>query len=283
VAVISFRFWEQNYSFNSYVSQDTKYACAMTSQGDFDSSPAPNKSNASVQNDTLSSSSYHIKVFPRRDLLSQPFLPDLRTVINASYRGHDIDPIGKVGDRVQHDNQVADEIGTNGFTAVAFDLNEIVGTASVKDWVSDADGLVWKPDGYFATKSIDEACSMHNIGSNTIDTISDPASCDGDFEIFMVAVKPGDKYRKKGIAERLVKACEQELQKRFTPNLAQLAETSYFRIMIKVVREINGEYWLKKGFQIKGECCCPAFTWDLEKPFILWAMKKHLFIDRAAQ
>ncbi|KAJ5256920.1 hypothetical protein N7478_013024 [Penicillium angulare] len=233
----------------------------------------------SIQKHALSSCIYHIKVFTRHDLLSQPFLPELRTVINASYRDHDINPIGKVGYRIQSDTQVADEIGTSGFTAIAFASNEIVGTASVKDWVSEADGISWKPESYFAGKGPEDASSMEILGSYINDSTLDVADCTGDFELFLVAVKSGEKYRKTGIAEKLIKACEKELRGRFTSSLSQPAENAHLRIMLKVVREINGKYWLKKGFQIVGECYCPPFTWDLENAFILWAMRKDLPID----
>ncbi|KAJ5626331.1 hypothetical protein N7510_002640 [Penicillium lagena] len=257
---------------------DIKFARAMI-PGISDSSPASSEICENGQNYAWSSSPYHIKIFARQDLLVQPFLPELRTVINASYRDHDINPIGKIGHRIQYDTQVVHEIGSSGFTAVTFASNEIVGTASVRDWVPEADGIVWKLDGYYAGKSADEAGSMQAVGSNSNSAVSDTATCEGDFEIFLVAVKPGEKYRKKGIAERLVKACEEEIKRQIGQKLVQPAQKNHLSIMLKVVREINGEYWLKKGFKIMGECYCPPFTWDLEKAFVLWAMRKELPIS----
>ncbi|KAJ5083473.1 hypothetical protein N7456_012900 [Penicillium angulare] len=244
--------------------------------------PASCDPSEDVKQQALSSCIYHVRVFTRQDLLSQPFLPELRAVVNTSYRDHSTDPIGKIGYRIQSDTQVADEIGTSGFTAVAFASNEIVGTASVRDWVSEADGITWKPEGYFAGKSPENACSMEDLGSSVSNSTLDVADCEGDFAVFLVAVKPGEKYRKKGIAEKLVKACEKELQGRFTSSFSQPADNTHLKIMLKVVREINGEYWLKKGFQIAGECYCPPFTWDLEKAFVLWAMRRDLPIDFTA-
>ena len=251
----------------------------MISRGISDSLPASSKPYENGHNCAPLSSQHHIKILTRENFLVQPFLPELRTVINASYRDHDINPIGKIGHRIQYDTQVVDEIGTSGFTAVVFASDEIIGTASVRKWVPEADGVVWRPGGYYAGKSVDEAFSMHAVGSNSERAVSDIATCHGDFEIFLVAVKPGEKFRKTGIAERLVKLCEVELRENFTPNQAHPAQRNQLRIMLKVVREINGEYWLKKGFQIMGECYCPPFTWDLEKAFILWAMRKDLLIN----
>lgn len=120
--------------------------------------------------------------------------------------------------------------------------------------------------------------------ANSNRTVSDIATCDGDFEVFLVAVKPGDQYRKKGIAERLLNACEEALKGKFTQDLAWPAEKAQLRIMLKVVREINGKYWLRKGFRIMGECYCPPFTWDLEKAFSLGyeeGSANHININRA--
>lgn len=241
----------------------------MIPWGISDSLPASSKPYEDVHNCAPLSSQHQIKIFTRGDLLVQPFLPELRTVINASYRDHEINPISKIGHRIQYDTQVVDEIGTSGFTAVVFASDEIIGTASVRNWVPEADGVVWKPGGFYAGKSVDEAFSMHAVGSNSKRAVSDITTCYGDFEIFLVAVKPGEKFRKKGIAERLVKSYEEELREKFTQNLIHPAQRNQLRIMLKVVREINREYWLKKGFRIVGECYCPPFTWDLEKAFIL--------------
>lgn len=114
------------------------------SWGVSNSSTAPSEVTEHELKHELPPSPYCLEIFTREDLLVQPFLPELRTIINASYRDHDINPIGKIGHRIQHDTQIVDEIGANGFTAIVFASDEIVGTASVRDWMPDADGVVWK-------------------------------------------------------------------------------------------------------------------------------------------
>ncbi|GIJ82119.1 hypothetical protein Asppvi_000622 [Aspergillus pseudoviridinutans] len=154
-------------------------------------STAPNEVHEDEQRNKRESSFFDVKIFYRRDLLKQPFLPELRAVINASYRDHEINPVGKIGYRLQTDTQIADELDSSGFTAVATVSNEIVGTASVKTWVSNAEGVAWKPRGYYEGKSANEVLSMQSTCLNTHNSDADSDSCDGDFEILLVAVKPG--------------------------------------------------------------------------------------------
>jgi ribosomal protein S18 acetylase RimI-like enzyme len=213
----------------------------------------------------VSSSPYHIEVYTGRGLLDSSVLRELRTVINAAYQSHDINPLGKIGERIHHDTQIVDEIGTNGFTVVMSCADEIVGTASVKDWKPSAQENNWRPAGYYDGVSAQEAALVE-----TGTSIPESVTCDGDVEAFMVAVKPGQKYRKRGIAEGLMRACEQQLKKQ------RGAETDQVRVILRVVREINSQYWLKKGYQIVGEQYCPPLTWDVEKAFILLAMRKDI-------
>ncbi|KLO81664.1 uncharacterized protein LW93_6816 [Fusarium fujikuroi] len=142
--------------------------------------------------------------------------------------------------------------------------DEIVSTASVKDWKPSAQENEWKPAGHFAGHFADEASVMD------AESVPGTSSCEGDVEVFMVAVKPGLQYRKKGIAEGLLRACELQMKKQFPPRTDQVL------VMLRVVREINSQYWLKKGYQIVGERYCPPITWDVEKAFILLAMRKDI-------
>ncbi|KAI7763423.1 hypothetical protein LZL87_010488 [Fusarium oxysporum] len=213
----------------------------------------------------VSPSPYQIKVYTSQDLLDSSVLRELRTVINAAYQSHDINPLGEIGERIQYDTQIVDEIGTNGFTVVMSCADEIVGTASVKDWKPTAQDNDWKPAGHYAGKSADEASVM-----DAVPDVPETVSCEGDVEVFMVAVKPGLQYRKKGIAEGLMRACEKQLKTRSSGEINQM------RIILRVVREINSQYWLKKGYRIVGERYCPPLTWDVEKAFILLAMRKDI-------
>jgi ribosomal protein S18 acetylase RimI-like enzyme len=227
----------------------------------------------------MASSFSEIQIFANRDLLEQAFLSELRAVINASYRNHEINPIGKIRDRLQTDTQIANEVGDGGFTAIAWAQDEIVGTASVKKW--DPEGFVWKSPGRYTERRADALRSLPSAGMENGQSDTDRVPCDGDFEVLIVAVKPGERYRKRGIAESLVKACEEELQRRYTSDPYGL---SHLRVMLKVVPETNGRYWLKKGFRVVGEAYCPPFTWDLADTFILWAMRRELEVgDQCVQ
>ncbi|KAF5568030.1 acyl n-acyltransferase [Fusarium phyllophilum] len=214
---------------------------------------------------TASQSPYHIEIFTGQELLDSSVLRELQTVINAAYQSHDNNPLGAIGERIQHDTQIVDEIGTNGFTVVMSCADEIVGTASVKNWKPSIQENDWKPAGHYAGRSADEASAMDAVPS-----IPEAVSCEGDVEVFMVAVKPGLQYRKKGVAEGLLRACEQQLKKQFGP------KTDPVRVILRVVREINSQYWLKKGYRIIGERYYPPLTWDVEKAFILLAMRKDI-------
>ncbi|TVY60481.1 hypothetical protein Focb16_v003238 [Fusarium oxysporum f. sp. cubense] len=103
---------------------------------------------------------------------------------NAAYQSHDINPVEEIGERIQYDTQIVDEIGTNGFTVVLSCADEIVGSASVKDWKPTAQENDWKPADHYVGKSADEASAM-----NSAPSVRETASCEGDVEVFMVAVK----------------------------------------------------------------------------------------------
>ncbi|KAF7591185.1 hypothetical protein BBP40_001900 [Aspergillus hancockii] len=65
-------------------------------------------------------------------------------MVNASYRNPEINPLGKSGPRLRTDTQFVKELGDNGFTAIAFAQGDIIGTASMKEWVSgDQDPATW--------------------------------------------------------------------------------------------------------------------------------------------
>ncbi|CAG8898756.1 unnamed protein product [Penicillium egyptiacum] len=214
--------------------------------------------------------SYRIEIFTRSDLLKQPFLQELRDVINASYYDTGLSHFEKNGPRLQSDTQLADELQETGFTTIAFAQNAIIGTASLKIWSPDSEGDAWKLPGHFEQFSADEIFSASSTVLDSLDDESQNASCDGGFEIVAVAITPDPRYRKKGIAASLVEACQEELKSRMSP-----ARSS---IMLRSIREVQGSYWLKRGFRIVGEQYCPPFTWGYNKGFVLWAMERELSV-----
>ncbi|KAJ5780345.1 hypothetical protein N7457_005505 [Penicillium paradoxum] len=211
---------------------------------------------------------YTIEVFSQTELLKQPFLSELQEVINESYRDPGGAAFEKTSPRLKSETQLANELQETGFTAIAFDGNAIIGSASLKIWAPYSEGPVWKLPGHF-----DQFRSEEIISPSTalLESISDEAQstvCEGTFELAAVGIKPNPRYRRKGIAEILVRECEQEAKRR--TGLPQL------RITLKVVRDVAGDYWLKKGFRVIGEQYCPPLTWDYKTGFVLWAMEREI-------
>lgn len=234
---------------------------------------SPIKSSLSRKEANKSPAFDRIRIFTIPDLPKQPFLHELRSVINASYSVHEEGLWSKTGDRLTTDTQMATGVGENGFTGIAWSQNEIVGTVSVKKWgFGSSEGVVWKRPGFYAEWHEDDDSSPQ-----VDDHLADSTVCEGDFEVLIVAVKPGAEYRKRGISESLLLACEEELNNRV---LDIDESTRSLKVMIRVVREMNGRYWSKKGFRVVGEKYYPPFTWNLERGFILWAMRRDLEIPQ---
>ncbi|KAJ5372788.1 hypothetical protein N7517_004794 [Penicillium concentricum] len=219
---------------------------------------------------------YRIEAFTQSELLNQPFLPELRDVINASYYDTCDSHFEKTAPRIRSDTQLADELQETGFTAIAFAENAIIGTASLKVWSPDSDGAVWKLPGHFQQFSADEIFSGSLTVVDSLHDESQNVPCEGGFEIVAVAITPDPRYRKKGIAESLVKACETEMKKKMSH--VGCTEPARSCIMLKSIREIQGSYWLKRGFRVVGEQYCPPFTWAYNKGFVLWAMERELSV-----
>lgn len=218
-----------------------------------------------------------IKIYSLSELVTQPWLPSLTQAVNEAFSANS-GP--KFAQRLSYDTQLSEEMGETGFTAVAFapkskydegscngydkrDEVDIIGTASIKEWANNGE---WSP---YPTTSTHEASELHGANSE-----QDP--CDGDYELGLVAVKPGANYRKRGIADSLVKACERELVRRLT---LQGSKRRSIKIMIKTIREVSGPYWLKKGFKTVGVQRCPQGTWGSVEEFTLWALMRELAIE----
>ncbi|KOS36389.1 hypothetical protein ACN38_g12871 [Penicillium nordicum] len=221
-----------------------------------------------------SAPSYRIETFTQSDLLKQPFLPELREIINISYYDTTGTSFVKSGPRLTSDTQLAEELEETGFTATAFAENAIIGTASLKVYSPDSDGLPWKLPGHFDQFSADEIFAASSTVLDSLDDESQNAHCEGEFELVAVAITPDPRYRRKGIGESLAKTCEEELKRRMS--LAGRTGLSRSRMMLRSVREIQGAYWLKRGFRVVGEQYCPPLTWGYSKGFVLWAMEREL-------
>ncbi|KAJ5530492.1 hypothetical protein N7527_003885 [Penicillium freii] len=214
--------------------------------------------------------SYRIETFTQSDLLKQPFLPELRDIINISYYDTAGTSFVKSGPRLMSDTQLAEELEETGFTAIAFAENAIIGTASLKVCSPSP----WKLPGYFEQFSEDEIFSASSTVLDSLHDESQNTLCEAGFELVAVAITPDPRYRRKGIGESLTKACEDELKRRMS--LAECTEVSRSRMMLRSVREVRGAYWLKRGFRVVGEQYYPPLTWGYSKGFVLWAMEREL-------
>ncbi|KAJ5967974.1 hypothetical protein N7501_004222 [Penicillium viridicatum] len=216
--------------------------------------------------------SYRIETFSQSDLLKQPFLPELRDIINISYYDTAGTSFIKNGPRLMSDMQLAEELEETGFTAIAFAENAIIGTASLKVCSPSP----WKLPGHFEQFSADEIFSASSTVLDSLHDESQNTHCEAGFELVAVAIAPDPRYRRKGIGESLTKACEDELKRR--TSLAGCTEVPRSRMMLRSVREVRGAYWLKRGFRVVGEQYYPPLTWGYSKGFVLWAMERELSV-----
>ncbi|RJE25038.1 hypothetical protein PHISCL_02631 [Aspergillus sclerotialis] len=227
--------------------------------------------------------SFETKVYSSSELLTQPWLPALTRAVNEGFSTNS-GPIN-FAQRLSSDIQLSEELGEAGFTAIAFasrsehsdqsDEVDIIGTASVKGWVNDRDWLPYPTPtpGSHESSGLDGA-NGNGCGKAEMTREQDP--CDGDYEIALVTIKPGANYRKRGIAESLIKACERELVRRLT---LQGDKRRSIKLMVKIVKEVNGPYWLKKGFTTVGQKWSPKGTWGSFQEFTMWAMMRELPIE----
>ncbi|CAI7642059.1 unnamed protein product [Penicillium pancosmium] len=204
-------------------------------------------------------------LFTSAELLSQSWLSDLTRMINASYLVMHTEKIQFSQNKIRllSDSELTEELGPDGFTAVAFassgpDSLEVVGTASMKPWKDDG---LWESHDYdgFSDDSSEE------VVNDKVNQIFQKHACPGDYELAVVAIPPDARFRGKGMAGRLVKVCEDELLRRRSESGKESVPA---RIMIRVAKENSGDYWLKQGFEVG--------FWDAAEEFTMWAMVREL-------
>lgn len=171
--------------------------------------------------------------------------------------------------RLRSAQDFVEELGPDGFTAVAINCDgehekpEVIGTASMKPWKDDGD---WEPCDYGmelgsafpGQASIPNFGGKQNLGENY-------------YELCVVAISPDPRYRKKGIAKRLMKICEEEASRR--QNRETKEQNAH--IAVRVSKEHAGEYWLKQGFIPIGTRACARGFWESEEDFTMWIMLRE--------
>lgn len=218
---------------------------------------------------------FHIKVYPSSHLPNQPWISSLTHMVNASYRVTTKIKFATTKTRLSTDSTLSEELGVDGLTAVALvgdgkdQKIEVIGTASMKKWKDDG---LWTPttkDGHDV--NLNEVGDAINGG---IDQTLHQHACPGDYELAVVALLPDPRYRGKGIAGHLARACEHELLRQH--GVDGKDGSAPVRIMIRATKEDIGAYWLKQGFTVVGSRRCPKGHWDSLEEFTIWAMMREL-------
>ncbi|KAK9492062.1 hypothetical protein V1508DRAFT_419974 [Lipomyces doorenjongii] len=203
------------------------------------------------------------KIYDSTTLANAPVLPSLAAMINSSFAAHFaqfLDPAIVNGtQRLSSPNDLAKDITPGGFTVVAFSASSPetpIATASVKAYYNDKFWEDWGDARRLKLKQWEEE------NKDAVRT---------QWEITTVAVRYSPEYLKKGLATHVVNAVAEELKRRL---LASQKHTDReWKTMVRVVKEINGDYWLKKGFVVVEETVIPAgilgktelTNWDMEK------------------
>lgn len=235
---------------------------------------------------------YTIQIYTPSQLGQQPALADeLTELVNESFLAQVKHSLGEPSLRLTRPGQLIEEIGPSGLTAVCFQhaidgdekSTRAIGTATIKAWTGD---VLWNRP---------RTCTDNADSETRSQDTDELVPVDGDFEVAIVAVKPGAKFRGQGIPDRLVGACEQAVLSKWVVgeedislqaqaqagssvprNQAGISTLSPIRIMVKVAREITELYWAKKGFVTVGERQYSPGTWGFKKEFTISAMVREL-------
>jgi hypothetical protein len=224
---------------------------------------------------------FHIKLYTSTELLSQPWLSDLTSMVNSSYCVSHTRKIKFRTDKTRlfSDSQLSKEIGPDGFTAVALVDNgpdqkpRVIGTASLKKWTDDG---LWRPYIENGHDVDPVTVTPEDEANQETDHVLKQHACPGDYEIAVVALPPDPRYRGRGLAGHLVRACEEEILRRHRVEGRDLS--SPLRMMILVAKEDTGAYWLKQGFTVVGNKKCAIGVWSALEEFNMWAMIRELSV-----
>jgi len=205
-------------------------------------------------------SDFQLQILSTDQLLKQPaVLHAVVSLVNAAYLDHKIFN-GTL--RFDSDDRLCSELG-QGLCAVLLDRESYaVATASVKMWTKEEKENIERLHG-----------SVFEVQSGRRFTYEKDASNQYHFELAAVASRNDHQYRKKGLIEQCVKALESHLMKQLSTDEMDIQLTFW----VRVVADINGEYWRRKGFCEFGQGrMMPKGTWRADEPFLFIAMNKSV-------
>lgn len=208
-------------------------------------------------------------ILPSNTLSNFPELPDLFALLNRTYThahlhgtDHPIFP-DHVG-RLSRPDQLATEIGSEGFCIVAFSATEeaktgkLIGTASAKPYHAEksrhgASGevnLMFKRPTPVQCLRNTLAVSGEGLGGQMGEDAL-PA-----WELLAMAVEP--ELQGKGISTQLLNLALDEIRKRVA--LETKIENTKVTILISTMKELNEGYYLKRGWKTTEERRFPPGT-----------------------
>ena len=206
-------------------------------------------------------SNFQLKVLSADQLLQEPSILNAAvSLVNTTYLDHKVFN-GQL--RFSSDDQLCAEL-ESGLCAVLLEKDgDAVATASVKLWTKQEKEIIEKLNGFvYEVLSYRLTLAYEKDSSN-----------EHHFELLAVASRNETKYRKKGLVEKCIKALESQLFERLSKDGMQIRVTFW----VRVVADINGEYWRRRGFSQFGQGhMMPKGTWRASDPFLFITMSKSV-------
>ncbi|KAI9810149.1 MAG: hypothetical protein M1827_006675 [Pycnora praestabilis] len=94
-----------------------------------------------------------------------------------------------------------------------------------------------------------------------------------EWEVTLVAVEQNPPYQKSGLALRLYALIDSEVR-RIRDESGRHGKP--IRMVIRTAKEVNGEYWARRGYEFVTEMRVPKGTWEAVRDFHLVTMDKWL-------
>lgn len=193
-------------------------------------------------------SNINIIIYTKSDLQANTTLNNtIVDVINACFRKH-VAFRGKL--RFEDPSELADELGSEGLCAVAYLQDDILGSASIRQWRPAAGGVVDKAL-HEQPSDLKLAQAGLSYEAKAIVTVDSPLS------------------RGKGLAGTMIQALVEKVQQRH-PGEELL-------LWLQLGEEQNGPYWRRRGYERVGPVeIKPKGTWGSTHDFEFCTMVRRI-------